>query len=123
VPDLARIVAEARIPIKVSMLLSEHNVGEVDAFLHRCAEIGVRRVVLRRRYGETRDWPILQDKPVCRFYRCNPVYAIEGMEVTYWTFETTTSTSINLFADGTLGTSYLLMETPELDRRPSDGSF
>jgi hypothetical protein len=30
------------------------------------------------------------------------------MEVTYWDFDTTTSSSINLFADGTLGASYLL---------------
>jgi molybdenum cofactor biosynthesis enzyme MoaA len=114
VPDLAHIVAEATIPVKVSLLLSEHNVREVGTFLHRCADIGVQRVVLRRRYGETRTWDILKGVPVQRHCRGNPVYTVEGMEVTYWTFETTTSTSINLFADGTLSTSYLLLETPEL---------
>jgi hypothetical protein len=39
-----------------------------------------------------------------------------GMEVTLWSFEASTCRSLNLFADGTLGTSYLLTETPELQR-------
>ena len=36
------------------------------------------------------------------------------MEVTFWDFDETGLRSINLFANGTLGTSYLLTETPEL---------
>jgi hypothetical protein len=71
-------------------------------------------VVLRKRYAETREWHILQGiKPKCYFLN-NPVYHIEGVEVTYWDFETTTGTSLNLFADGTLSTTYLLAKTPEI---------
>jgi hypothetical protein len=115
VPDLERIIARSRIPVKVSCLVNEHNVDEIDSFTERCRSIGVRRLVLRRLYGETRRWPILEGVPPASFYRNNPVYDIGGMEVTYWDFDLASSTSINLFADGTIGRSYLIAQTPELD--------
>lgn len=117
-PDLASIVARARIPIKVSCIVNEHNVHEIDGLLQRCRQIGVSRLVLRKLYGETRDWPILRGTPIKTFYRHNPVYDIDGMEVTYWNFDLTSSTSINLFPDGTLGTSYRLVETSQFRARP-----
>jgi hypothetical protein len=39
-----------------------------------------------------------------------------GMEITRWDFDASECRSVNLFADGTLGTSYLLTVTPELRR-------
>ena len=114
VPDLAAIVQRARIPIKVSCLISPDNLPEIDGFLEGCRALGLTRVVLRRLYGETRDWPILVDRPVARYYRGNPVYNLGGLEVTYWNFDSSQSTSINLFPDGTLGRSYLLAQTPQL---------
>ncbi|MBI3930327.1 MAG: radical SAM protein [Armatimonadetes bacterium] len=114
VPDLESILERSRIPVKVSCLVNEHNAGGVGAFLERCRRIGVRRVVLRRLFGDRRDWRLLEGVPVARWYRRNPVYDLDGMEVTCWSFDDSTSTSINLFADGTLGTSYLLARTPEL---------
>jgi len=114
VPDLEGILTRSRIPIKVSCVIDEHNVGENDSLLNRCKEIGVPRIVLRKLYGDARDWPVLRGLPVKAHYRNNPVYDLDGMEVTYWRFDQTTSTSISLFADGTLGTSYLLAETPQL---------
>jgi molybdenum cofactor biosynthesis enzyme MoaA len=114
VPDLARIVERATIPVKVSCVLDEHNVGEVEEFLRRCRNIGIRRVVLRRIFGDERTWPVLRGTEPARQYRGNPVYDVDGMEVTYWNFDAAASTSINLFADGTLGSSYLLTKTPEL---------
>ena len=114
VPDLAAILAAARIPVKVSCVVNEHNVGEIDAFLAECRRIGVRRVVVRRLYGETREWDILRGLPVVGSFRGNPVMSCGGMEVTYWDFDESRCRSLNLFADGTLGTSYLLAETEEL---------
>jgi len=114
VPDLAAIVARARIPVKVSCVVNEHNAGEIDAFLAECRRIGVRRVVLRRLYGETRAWPVLKERAPVGDFRGNPVYDWEGMEVTYWDFDDARLRSLNLFADGTLGTSYLITRTPEL---------
>jgi hypothetical protein len=113
VPDLAEIVRRSRIPVKVSSILTEANVAQTDSFLARCHAIGVERVVLRRLFGETRAWAVLPDRQPHSFYRGNPVYDWSGMEVTCWNFDTSESTSINLFADGTLGSSYLLTQTPE----------
>jgi len=114
VPDLAEIIRRARIPVKVSCVITETNSAEIDSFIARCAEIGVKRVVLRKLYGETREWEVLENVPVKTWYRDNPVYDVAGMEVTYWNFDQSTSTSINLFSDGTIGTSYLIARTPEL---------
>ncbi|TFG72187.1 MAG: hypothetical protein E4H27_03115 [Anaerolineales bacterium] len=120
VPDIACIIEQADIPINLSMLLSAHNVGEIPQYLKHCAAIGVRRVVLRKRYAEMREWNILQGEQPKYFYRQNPVYDIDGVEVTYWTFETTTSTSLNLFADGTLSETYLMAEMQEIRATVSD---
>jgi MoaA/NifB/PqqE/SkfB family radical SAM enzyme len=114
-PDLAAIIARAGIPVKVSCVVNEHNAGEVPDFLRRCRAIGVRRLVFRKLYGDTRDWPILRDVPVRAWFRRNPVYDYDGMEVTCWDFDASTCSSVNLFADGTLGTTYLLTATPQLD--------
>lgn len=108
VPDLERILREARVPVKVSRVLNEHNAGELDAFLARCRALGIRRVVLRQLYGDTRAWDILPGRPPASTYRNNPVYDVDGMEVTYWRFEDTTSTALSLFSDGTISTRYLL---------------
>ena len=117
VPDLEAIVAGAEIPVKVSCVVNEHNDGELDSFIQRCRRIGVKRLVLRRLYGETREWSLLEGVTVKSYYRDNPVYEVDGMEVTHWDFDVASSTSINLFADGTIGTSYLLARTPELRGR------
>jgi hypothetical protein len=47
-----------------------------------------------------------------RRFRGNPVLDAGGMEVTFWDWEDSDLRSLNLFADGTLGTSYLLVRPP-----------
>ncbi len=83
---------------------------------HRwCRGTGVRRMVFRRFRRPTPLAPIGGLEPRgC--YRGNPVMDFSGMEVTHWSFEVATCRSLSLFADGTLGTSYLLTETEELRR-------
>ena len=115
VPDLAAILSAATIPVKVSCVLDAPNVGELDDFLARCAALGVRRVVLRRLFEETRTWRVLTDRVPSGHFKGNPVYDVDGMEVTYWDFDDARFRSLNLFADGTLGRSYLLTRTTELD--------
>ena len=114
VPDLAGILRAARISVKVSAVVNEHNAIEIDGFVAECQRIGVRRLVVRKLYGETREWPILRGLPVVGSFKGNPVMSYRGMEVTYWDFDDSECRSLNLFADGTLGTSYLLTRTPEL---------
>jgi MoaA/NifB/PqqE/SkfB family radical SAM enzyme len=114
VPDLAAILQRATIPVKVSCVLNEHNAPGLPAFLAECRRVGVQRLVVRKLYGETRRWDVLADLPRRGAFRGNPVLDYEGMEVTFWDFDASECRSVNLFADGTLGTSYLLARTPEL---------
>lgn len=110
VPNLGEILAQAKIPVKISCVVNEHNAAELDVFLGQLAELGVKRAVIRRLFGDGRDWQILQHREAIGHYRGNPTYDIDGMEVTWWNFDTTTSRSINLFADGTMSAKYLLTQ-------------
>jgi molybdenum cofactor biosynthesis enzyme MoaA len=112
-PDLTAIQAAARIPVKVSCLLSHHNDAHVEQFLARCRLAGIRRVALRQQYGDMRQWRILSDRQPTSYYRGNPVYDVGGVEVTYWQFERCTCTSINLFPDGTISASYLISRSTD----------
>ena len=111
VPDLAQIVDRARIPVKVSCLVDEHNLDELPDFLARCQAIGLKRLVLRRLYGDQRAWSLPAQLRPCGEYRGNPVYDYHDMEVTHWNFDQCECRSINLFSDGTISESYLLAET------------
>jgi pyruvate-formate lyase-activating enzyme len=113
VPDLAGILRAATIPVKVSCVVNEHNVSRMDSFLAACRRIGVRRLVIRKLFGETRRWNILRGLPIKGWFRGNPVLDYAGMEVTFWDFGASECRSINLFSNGTLGTSYLLTQTPQ----------
>jgi hypothetical protein len=110
VPDLAEIVRQAAIPLKISCVINEHNVAEIPEFLDRCGALGLKRLVLRQLYGDPRTWPILSRLPLKSSYRNNPVYDYHGLEVTYWRFDQTDSTSLNLFSDGTISAAYHLTQ-------------
>lgn len=117
VPDLAAIVAAAAIPLKVSAVVTADNEDDLDPFLARCRAIGVRRVVLRRLLGDERPFPALAGLRPVGSFKGNPVCDYEGMQVTLWRFDQTRALrSLNLFADGTLGTSYLLRDVEERRR-------
>ncbi len=108
VPDLAAIVARSRIPVKVSCLVDEPNAGSLAELLAGCQAIGIRRLVLRRLYGDRRHWTLPPVLVPTGAYRGNAVYDFHGMEVTWWEFESTTSTSLNLFSSGLISSEYLL---------------
>ncbi len=114
VPDLAGILAAARIPMKVSCVVNEANAGELQEFLAECHRIGVRRLVLRTVFGEVRSWRLPPGPAAISCFKGNPVYDYDGMEVTVWDFERCDMRSLSLFADGTIGSSYLITRTPML---------
>ncbi len=111
VPDLAAILDRARVPIKISCVVDEHNRAELPEFLARCHALGIRRLVLRHLYGRTNLGPFITALPVRGNYRGNAVYDYWGMEITEWDFDRCESTSINLFSTGLISTSYRLAET------------
>ncbi|MBW7857297.1 MAG: radical SAM protein [Leptonema sp. (in: Bacteria)] len=108
VPNLEKLLAESKIPIKISCVVNEYNVHDIENFLNQLQKLGIKRVAIRQLYGDKRKWPILKGYTPIRYYRKNPVYDIGGLEVTYWNFDETNSNSINLFADGTIHESYLI---------------
>lgn len=110
VPDLAEIVRAASVPVKISCVVDTPNHEEIDEFLARCAGLGIERVVLRRLYGYVRRFDVLPDQRPVAWFKGNPVYRIHGMEVTSWDFDDARFRSLNLFANGTLGRSYLLTQ-------------
>ncbi len=112
VPDLAEILRQAVVPVKISCLLTEHNLGELADFLDRCGALGLKRVVLRQLYSDTRRWTLPPQLTPVATYRDNPVYDYHGLEVTYWRFDQTSSASLNLFSDGTISPHYLLTQAP-----------
>ena len=115
-PDLAGILKEAVIPIKISCVVTPINAAEMPSFLARCTDLGIQRVVLRKLYGEARPWKTLLDlsglalAPVAD-YSHNPVCQYLGMEVTLWDFNQTSSKSLNLFSSGLISDQYLLAQT------------
>ncbi len=115
-PDLERIAELLGPRLKLSCVVTEENRGEIPEFLRRCRRIGIRRLVLRHLYEDPRRYPVLTEEQPERWYRGNPIYDLDGMEVTLWQFESSESTSLNLFSDGTLGRDYLLARTTQLKK-------
>lgn len=110
-PDFDGLLASAPIPIKVSVLVTERNAGEVPRILARCRGAGVRRIVLRRRLGGRWPGPMLPGLAPRRFWGGNPVFDLDGLEVTLWEFETTDLDCVSLFPDGSVRGGYLRIGT------------
>jgi MoaA/NifB/PqqE/SkfB family radical SAM enzyme len=106
--QLDRIVATASIPLKISTLVTRDNVAELPALLHRYSALGVRRVVLRKPWQNASQVAVLPRAVASRWFGGNPVFEVEGMEVTVWDFHRTTLPCVNLHPDGTVDTNYEL---------------
>ena len=106
--DLERIVQGVGIPVKVSVLLSPHNLEQIPSILVRCRAAGVRRVVLRQLWHGPSLPLALGDAEPVRWFAGNPVYNLDGMEVTVWSFGETRLPCLNLFSDGSMSHAYLL---------------
>lgn len=108
--DLPAILAVARIPVKISTLVTAENRAEIPEILAACRRLGVRRLVLRRLYGDTRSIDFFPDRAPVRCFAANPVYELDGLEVTVWDFDKTRLECLNLWSDGTIDTAYQLEE-------------
>lgn len=107
-PDLPAILGRATIPVKVSVLVSAANVAELPSMVARCWDLGVRRMVLRERYGAVETFQPPPGVERAGAFGGNPVYRWGGMEVTVWSFGAARVSCINLFSDGTITSNYLL---------------
>ena len=55
-PDPAALLKKLRVPLKLSCVVTEANAAEIPAYLARSAALGIRRVVLRKLYADSRTW-------------------------------------------------------------------
>ena len=108
--DLEAIVNVATIPLKISTLLTEENIEEVRSLIDRCRELGISRMVLRKLYGETRQWDLFPGQSPIRSFGGNPVYELGGMEVTLWDFSASSVRCLNLFSNGSISPEYQIAE-------------
>ncbi len=126
-PNLEAILAFARVPVKISCLVTDDNAPEIPSFLVRCHSLGIRRLALRKLYGDHRPWSSLLPAEIslhCQgTYRNNAVYDWSGMQVTMWDFTRTKSTSLNLFSNGLISSQYLFVETQNLASRGANPIF
>ena len=113
VPDIATIFERSRIPIKVSILMSEHNRMEIPSLLSFLRNLGCRRVTLRRRYGDPEPCSPLPGLHPVRHFGGNPVFLLDGLEVTVWDFERTRLPCLQLFPDGSVRDGYLITEAAD----------
>ena len=114
-PDLKTILKEAsHVPVKLSCVLTEDNINQVEEYLQTVKEVGIKRVAFRHLYGDQRRWPIraFENKTPIKYHQSNPVYDFDGVQVTHWIFDSTSGRSLNLFSDGTLSDEYLLTKAP-----------
>jgi molybdenum cofactor biosynthesis enzyme MoaA len=115
IPDVAAILANVSLPVKLSCVVTNDNAGEIASYLEKCQEMGIRRVVLRKLFGETRPWKELLrfelGKPTRTFCGCC-VYDLNGLEVTLWDFAQAQINAINLFSSGEISREYHLPEKP-----------
>lgn len=112
-PDLAFLLANSSVPIKLSCVITNENVQHVEQYLQACQRLGIQRVAFRHVFNQVPlHVPFFNNRTPTSQHCGNPVFDVDGIQVTYWVFENTTGASLNLFADGTLSEQYLLSKAP-----------
>lgn len=111
-PDLAYIMENKKIPIKLSCIVTEDNQLEVEEYIQRAREYGIKRIAFRYVFGNERRWDLFPHLTPVTYHTANPVYDVDGVQVTHWIFDKTSGKSINLFSDGTISEEYLLVKAP-----------
>lgn len=115
-PDVPRMLAAARAPVKLSCVLTPTNdsPAAVRRYIAAARGLGVTRIAFRHVHDAAAPRACPPPRPLfgglvpARMHAGNPVYDLHGVEVTHWCFEGTTGDSLNLFADGSLSSEYLL---------------
>jgi len=126
VPDVGEIMAQSGLPVKLSCLVTEINRVEIPAYLDHCRAVGAQRVVLRKPFGERRNWSELLSgnwkAPIEERFGC-PVYGWEGVQVTLWNFEHAQIGSLNLFSSGEISAEYLLAGEESMPTLKNPGPY
>src|SRR3989338_74883 len=106
-PDIQAILKAASIPVKLSMLVTPHNAGEISDYISQSAELGVKRIVIRKLKGREHEFPLESLPPFAGRQLASEVFGwqvhhIDGIEVTICSFDNSTAKGLFLFSDGRL---------------------
>ncbi len=105
--DINSVINNSMIPIKLSMILTEHNFGQEKDYILHAAELGIKRVIIRKLFGKENEFSLLEYETPKRFIYKNPVYEIDGVEVTVWNYSDSSAKAIYLFPDGSIRHSFI----------------
>lgn len=114
--DLIKITENTSNPIKLSRIVTERNntFDDTKLYLKMAMENNIKRIAFRKVFWEFFSWHKTIDflekmEAVYTWeFRSNPVYMWNNIEITLWSFDNTTSKSINLFSDGRISGEYLI---------------
>ncbi len=115
IPEIETIINRSKIPIKISVLINEHNSKDVEKFIQQAAKIKIKRIVFRKLFGEKRHFKDIVDMDIPglkleRTFMNNPVYSYDDTEITFWDFDSTENMVYNLFANWEIYNGYILTE-------------
>lgn len=104
--DIEEVVRNSAIPIKLSMLLTEHNQEEFREYIRKTKELGIDRITIRKLVDREKEFDILTEETPIKYIFGNPVYKINDVEVTVWDYTKSTVKGLYLFPDGSLRDSF-----------------
>ena len=89
------------------MLVTPFNVNEIGDYIKQAADLGVKRIVVRKLKGRDKEYPLEKMAPFKNYKIVRkifgwPVYEINGVEVTICGFDKSTARGLFLFSDGRL---------------------
>ena len=104
-PNLKEIIRQAEVPVKLSMLITPFNTGEIADYVKQVADLGLDRVVIRKLKSREDEFPLENMAPFksrnpLKFIFGWPVYDMQGIEVTICGFDSSTAKGLFLFSDG-----------------------
>lgn len=106
-PDIEGILQESVIPTKLSMLITPFNQNEINDYISRSADLGIKRIVVRKLKDREEEFPVEEMQPFgwrspSKFVFGWPVYEMHGVEVTICGFDHSTANGLFLFSNGEL---------------------
>lgn len=111
IPDYQKILTSLSVPIKISILYSWQNHREIKQILKQCQLLDVKRIVLRNITGFSGPKNPFAHLTTIGYFAGNPVYRLYDMEITWWDFNKSQLSCINLFADGSITNRYWISKS------------
>jgi len=110
-PNLSEIIKMSDIPIKLSMLLTSDTKRDVDEYIRRAKDLGITRIVARKIFdGKRENINIFEERLPDLEFAGNPVYMVDGMEITVWDYGISQIRGLHLFPDGSIKDKFMEIE-------------